>query len=217
MIKKLVMVSCLALAVTGAYAQTTNTNTSGSNSTSVSGSNSANDSSNRTRVDVDAGSTSGSVSGSSSVSNGNTGVSQANIFTAPTETTATIKNVPSVNGPPLTTSNDTCMGSTSGSVNGPGFGIGLGTTWTDDNCLMLKNSRELWNMGMKAASMALMCTDHRTRKALEVTGFKCPNQLDGSPKVADAGGPATVATGEKYTDPIIRARLGLPPLATASK
>jgi hypothetical protein len=198
MIKKLAVMTCLAMAMVGAFAQNTSVNTSDTNSSSL------------------------SESAANSVNAGN---SQSITFTSPPKTeakveysgTQTIKNVPSVNGPPLTTSNDTCMGSTSGSVNGPGFGIGLGTTWTDDNCLMLKNSRELWNMGMKAASMALMCTDHRTRKALEVTGFKCPNQLDGSPKVADAGGPATVATGEKYTDPIIRARLGLPPLATASK
>lgn len=88
--------------------------------------------------------------------------------------TQTIKNVPSVNGPPLTTSNDTCMGSTSGSINGAGFGIGLGSTWTDRNCVMLKNARELWNMGMKAAAMALICGDENNRAALEVTGFVCP-------------------------------------------
>jgi len=88
--------------------------------------------------------------------------------------TQTIRNVPSVNGPPLTTSNDTCMGSSSGSINGPGFGIGLGSTWTDRNCVMLKNARELWNMGMKAAAMALFCTDTANRNALELTGFVCP-------------------------------------------
>lgn len=88
--------------------------------------------------------------------------------------TQTIKNVPSVQGPPLTTSNDTCMGSSSGSINGPGFGIGLGSTWTDRNCVMLKNARELWNMGMKAAAMALFCTDSNNRMALEITGFVCP-------------------------------------------
>jgi hypothetical protein len=88
--------------------------------------------------------------------------------------TYTIKNVPSVNGPPLTTSNDTCMGSSSGSINGPGFGIGLGSTWSDRNCVMLKNARELWNMGMKAAAMALMCNDDNNRAALEITGFACP-------------------------------------------
>jgi hypothetical protein len=86
----------------------------------------------------------------------------------------TIKNVPSVNGPPLVSSNDTCMGSASGSVNGPGFGLGFGKTYTDANCVLLKNSRELWNMGMKAASMALMCKDADNREALELTGFVCP-------------------------------------------
>lgn len=88
--------------------------------------------------------------------------------------TQTIRNVPSVQGPPLATSNDTCMGSSSGSINGPGFGIGIGSTWTDRNCVMLKNARELWNMGMKAAAMALFCTDVNNRMALEITGFVCP-------------------------------------------
>lgn len=87
----------------------------------------------------------------------------------------TIRNVPSVNGPALTSSNDTCMGSTTGSVNFPGFGGSLGTTWTDDNCVMLKNSREMWNMGMKAAGLARMCMDENNRAALEVTGYKCPD------------------------------------------
>lgn len=86
----------------------------------------------------------------------------------------TIKNTPSVSGPPLTASNDTCMGSASGSVNAPGFGLSLGKTYVDPNCVMLKNSRELWNMGMKAAAMARMCMDEDNRKALEMTGFVCP-------------------------------------------
>ena len=92
--------------------------------------------------------------------------------------TQTVKNVPSVSGPPLTTSNDTCMGSASGSANGPGFGLSLGKTYTDVNCVRLKNSRELWNMGMKAAALALMCMDKDNREALEVTGFVCPKKKE---------------------------------------
>lgn len=92
--------------------------------------------------------------------------------------TQTIKNVPSVNGPALTTSNDTCMGSTSGSVNIAGVGIGGGSTWTDTNCKRLKNARELWNMGMKAAAMALMCRDDENREALEQTGYQCPKKKE---------------------------------------
>jgi len=171
--------------------------------------------------------TSRSASGAESTSNSGAGAvaaSDQNItFNGPDKQTIhysgtqTLKNVPSVSGPNLTTSNDTCMGSTSGSINGPGFGIGLGTTWTDDNCVMLKNSRELWNMGMKAASMALMCTDIRTRRALQVTGFHCPNTLEGYPApVAAAPGAAPVAAASpQYTDPYVRARLGLPPLTAA--
>lgn len=127
----------------------------------------------------------------------------------PTETTAnvkysgtqTVKNVPSVSGPPLTSSNDTCMGSASGSVNAPGFGVSLGKTYTDANCVMLKNSRELWNMGMKAAALALMCTDEANRTALELTGYECPQTTK-----------ARENKNEQYTDPIVRHRLGLPPL-----
>lgn len=91
--------------------------------------------------------------------------------------TQTIKNTPSVNGPMLTTSNDTCMGSTSGSLNIAGLGFGGGSTWVDTNCKRLKNSRELWNMGMQAASIALMCNDRENKEALEITGFICPQSV----------------------------------------
>ncbi len=89
-------------------------------------------------------------------------------------TTQTIKNTPSVSAPGLTTSNDTCMGSTSASVNIAGLGLGGGSSWVDTNCKLLKNSRELWNMGMKAAALALMCNDPANKEALELTGFICP-------------------------------------------
>lgn len=124
---------------------------------------------------------------------------------------ARIKNTPSVSGPPLTSSNDTCMGSASGSVNAPGIGVSLGKTYTDANCVMLKNSRELWNMGMKAAALALMCKDADNREALELTGFECPQTTkarNGNMAVQQHA----QASQEQYTDPIVRARLGLPPL-----
>lgn len=120
----------------------------------------------------------------------NAGNTQAITFTTPANTTSsvsenitgnssvseTIKNTPSVNGPNLTTSNDTCMGSTSGSINVAGFGFGAGSSWTDKNCVLLKNSRELWNMGMKAAALARMCMDQDNKDALEMTGFECPTK-----------------------------------------
>jgi len=121
--------------------------------------------------------------------------------------TQTIKNTPSVSGPPLTASNDTCMGSASGSANGPGFGISLGKTYTDANCVMLKNAREMWNMGMKAAAMARMCMDEDNRKALEMTGFTCPQSEQRRTVVAERQ--AALNAGEPV-DPIVRERMGLP-------
>lgn len=85
-----------------------------------------------------------------------------------------VRNTPSAYAAPLTSSNDTCMGSSSGAVAAPGIGVSFGSTWTDSNCKMLKNSRELWNYGMKEAALALMCNDKDVRAALTVTGYKCP-------------------------------------------
>ena len=175
------------------------------------------------------GSVSGVAATNGSASSGN---AQNITFTAPGETsqtikatsdgrqeivysgTQTVKNVPSVNGPSLITSNDTCMGSTSGSVNIAGVGVGGGTSWVDGNCKMLKNSRELWNMGMKAAALALMCTDSANREALELTGFECP-QTTKARKGNEALQAAVRPSQEQYTDPIVRARLGLAPLPEA--
>lgn len=156
-----------------------------------------------------------SKSVSAASTDGNVQVITFEASNIPTDTTATVKNVPSVSGPPLTTSNDTCMGSSSGSLNIAGFGIGGGTTWTDPNCKMLKNSRELWNMGMKAASLARMCMDTENLDALEMTGFVCPQttrakqqQSTGLPTVST---PSVAQNSAGYTgsDPIIKARLGI--------
>lgn len=127
--------------------------------------------------------------------------------------TQTLRNVPSVTGPALTTSNDTCMGSSTGSVNGPGFGLSIGGTWSDTNCKLLKNSRELWNMGMKAAAMALMCTDVANRDALEITGYDCPQSVknNNNQKLSSIN-PSESNPQKNITDPYIRARMGLPAL-----
>lgn len=110
----------------------------------------------------------------------NAGNSQSVNFMSPESSTTTIngtqsvRNVPGIAAPNLTSSNDTCMGSTSVGTTMMGFGISFGTTWTDKNCVMLKNGRELWNMGMRHAGLARLCMDSLNRRALEQTGFACP-------------------------------------------
>src|ERR1039458_8707487 len=141
----------------------------------------------------------------------NAGNSQAITFTAPAATSSsqtatisdnisgytsandTVRNVPNVYSPPLVSSNDTCMGSVSAGAGFVGTGVSLGTTWTDGNCKMLKNARELFNMGMHSAAIALLCNDALNRQALQDTGYKCPERH----KKADAGQPtpASFANG----------------------
>lgn len=74
----------------------------------------------------------------------------------------------------LTATEDTCMGSTGGSVTTSVIGVSYGSTWKDADCVMRKNARELWNMGMRAAAIARLCMDSLNKKALEQTGYKCP-------------------------------------------
>lgn len=121
-------------------------------------------------------------------------------------TPQTIKNTPSIALGQLTSSNDTCMGSVSVGGSGPGFSIGVGTTYKDDNCVMLKNSRELWNMGMKAAAMALMCTDKANREALELTGFECPQTTAAKKAEADKAAAAKQAAAPVRADDAVALR-----------
>lgn len=163
---------------------------------------------------------------SDATNNGNT---QSIIFTSPEKSTSsvsqtvsgdttsrvvysgtqTVKNVPSVSGPQLVSSNDTCMGSVSGSVNVAGFGGGFGTTYKDVNCVMLKNSRELWNMGMRGAALARMCMDGDNKDALEITGFECPQTTRDKARAQES----TSTDSPEVTDPFVRQRMGLKPLA----
>ena len=218
--KKLIIVAAMALASVGAFAETSApvVSTGANNGTgAVSGSTSLASTSSKSGA-VIAGNCFGDCVDQSASAKINADAARdiANINAKAAydvaSTTQIIKNTPSVSGPALTTSNDTCMGSTSGSVNIAGLGIGGGSSWVDTNCKMLKNSRELWNMGMKAAAMALMCNDAANKEALELTGYVCPQTTRAKESTSKA------ETNAQYSgnDPIVRARLGLAPLNTVA-
>lgn len=84
--------------------------------------------------------------------------------------------VASAFAPALSAGFDTCMGSTSGAVSSSVIGIAIGKTYVDENCKTLKNARELWNMGQRAAALARMCMDDQNREAMEATGYVCPER-----------------------------------------
>jgi hypothetical protein len=75
---------------------------------------------------------------------------------------------------PLTAAEDTCMGSSSAGGQGVGFGLSLGTTWKDEDCVRRKDARELHNMGQKKAALALLCQSAQVAKAMRTAGTPCP-------------------------------------------
>jgi hypothetical protein len=74
----------------------------------------------------------------------------------------------------LVAGEDTCMGSSTIGGQGVGFGISIGTTWTDENCQRLKNARELSSLGFNKAAVALVCLDDDVQTAMRAAGTPCP-------------------------------------------
>jgi len=69
----------------------------------------------------------------------------------------TIKNVPSIAlGNTYPTS--PCMGSSQVGGSGVGFSIGVGTSWTDDECGIRETSRSFNGLGLKEDALAILCT-----------------------------------------------------------
>ncbi|MBU9144243.1 chemotaxis protein CheA, partial [Burkholderia multivorans] len=131
--------------------------------------------------------------------------------------TQTIKTNPAIQAPGLTTTlSDTCMGSVSVGVSFPGFGATGGTTLVDQACVRRLDAREFRAMGLTDVALALLCQSDANRRAVEATGHLCPGTT--APLARSNVAPsaeATVADDIKYRDPLVRSRLGLPPLDAA--
>jgi hypothetical protein len=79
---------------------------------------------------------------------------------------------------PLVAADDTCMGSSSAGGQGVGFGLSLGTTWHDEDCVRRKDARELHNMGQKKAALALLCQSDHVAAAMAAAGTECPGRVE---------------------------------------
>ena len=74
--------------------------------------------------------------------------------------TTTIKQPPpSAISPQFSAGNnsDLCTIGVAGAVQTQILGISAGTTFTEDNCIRLKNAKVLYDMGMKVAAVSVMC------------------------------------------------------------
>ena len=93
--------------------------------------------------------------------------------------TTTVDRTPSTAVSPniIINNQDVCMTGISGAAQSAWFGISMGKTIEDLNCERLKLARSLYGMGMKVASVSLLCQDKRVFKAMEMAGTPCP--IDG--------------------------------------
>ena len=90
--------------------------------------------------------------------------------------TTTVDRTPSTAASPnvIINNQDVCTTGISGAAQSAWFGISMGKTIRDENCERLKLARSLYGMGMKVASVSLMCQDTRVFQAMEMAGTPCP-------------------------------------------
>jgi len=69
---------------------------------------------------------------------------------------------------------DLCTIGVAGAVQTQILGISAGTTFTEDNCIRLKNAKTLYDMGMKVAAVSVMCQDKKVFDAMMHAGTPCP-------------------------------------------
>ncbi|SAL22727.1 chemotaxis protein CheA [Caballeronia peredens] len=119
-----------------------------------------------------------------------------------------VRTTPAIAAPALTTTlSDTCMGSASFGLSVTGFGATGGTTMVDQACVRRLDAREFRAMGLTDVALALLCQSDANRRAVEATGHLCPGTTT---PLAKSGEGAVLSDDEKYRDPLVRARLGLP-------
>ena len=69
---------------------------------------------------------------------------------------------------------DLCTIGVAGAVQTQILGVSAGTTFTEENCLRLKNAKTLYDMGMKVAAVSVMCQDENVFDAMMMAGTPCP-------------------------------------------
>lgn len=91
-------------------------------------------------------------------------------------TTTTIKSPPATAVSPSfgTSNSDLCTIGVAGAVQTQILGISAGTTFTEDNCVRLKNAKTLYDMGMKVAAVSVMCQSPDVFNAMMNAGTPCP-------------------------------------------
>ena len=95
-----------------------------------------------------------------------------------TSTTKLTSPPPSAISPQINVSNsDLCTVGVAGAVQTQILGISMGTVYTEENCIRLKLSKQLYNLGMRVAAVSALCADKSVFLAMKNSGTPCP--IDG--------------------------------------
>jgi hypothetical protein len=119
--------------------------------------------------------TNNDYSGAASVDNSNTSNSTSNVKSAP----------PTASAPGLSSGIDTCSLSVSAGVQTFNFGISGGSTYNDEKCEMRKNAKLLNDLGMKVASLALICKDPKIFSSMFAAETYCPVNVNGKSLIGE--------------------------------
>jgi hypothetical protein len=88
----------------------------------------------------------------------------------PGTTTAKVYSVPTMYAPGLTAAgSDVCLGSVSASGSILGLGLAGGSTYVDDNCVLLKNSQRMAALGFGNAAVVMMLQNKDIEKAIRTS------------------------------------------------
>jgi hypothetical protein len=119
--------------------------------------------------------TNNDYSGAASVDNSTTSNSTSNVRSS----------VPTASAPGLSSGIDTCSLSVSAGVQTFNFGISGGSTYNDEKCEMRKNAKLLSDLGMKVASLALICKDPKIFSAMFAAETYCPINIGGKSLIGE--------------------------------
>jgi len=102
--------------------------------------------------------------------------STSTVTTNGSQTTTVKSPPPSAIAPQFNAGNnsDLCTIGATGAVQTQILGISVGSTFTEENCIRLKNAKTLYDMGMKVAAVSVMCQDKKVFDAMMNAGTPCP-------------------------------------------
>jgi hypothetical protein len=102
--------------------------------------------------------------------------SKSDVNTTGSMTTTIKQPPPTAVSPQFNAGNnsDLCTIGVAGAVQTQILGISAGTTFTEENCIRLKNAKVMYDMGMKVAAVSVMCQDKKVFAAMMHAGTPCP-------------------------------------------